>query len=366
MKWKYRWAALLIPLLAACASLTPVTSTAVVTPTATEVSSPTATATAIPLPTPTVVPTVKPTSSLTRVVDPSVQDFVSQLNDLGVQTRLKRSQYAGCIGGFYGYIAGNGVKYGYGEVFDLRPFGDEESASDLATKIKVGRCDGPDWLVELPYFRCGALFAFVQSTDKDLLNNFEELCGPPFAKTRIYGSNSGIPSPFEPDAIPPAATATPITLPSPTVAPNVTESSTPSPRVANPFVQDFISKLNARGVTTRLTGRIFADSNCMFEHESVLHGYNSGRGIEFGFGDRFDLYPFADERSASDVASKIPPDAECRGGSRIVDWVCELPYYQCGELIAFVQSSNENLQSTFEDLCGPPFARTVARFPAPN
>ena len=116
MKWRYWWAALLTPLLVACVSSISATPTAVVTPTASDVISPTATATDITLPTPAVVLTFKPTSSLTRVVDPSVQNFVSQLNDLCVQTRLKSSPYAGCIGGYYVYIAGSGHPAAIGSI----------------------------------------------------------------------------------------------------------------------------------------------------------------------------------------------------------------------------------------------------------
>lgn len=197
MRWRYKWAALLLPLLAACANSTAATPAAVGTPVGSAVIPPTVTATSIPLNVSPSTPTVTPTVSInptptTRVVDPLVQDFVSQLNDLGVQSRLtaRSSSYAGCLNadtiGFYGYIAGNGVKYGYGEIFDLRPFGDEQSASAFAGEIKYRGCSGPDWIYELPYFQCGAVIAFVQSTDEDLQTNFEELCGPPFARTRAY------------------------------------------------------------------------------------------------------------------------------------------------------------------------------------
>ena len=195
MKWRYRWTALLIPLLAACASLIPVTSTAVVPPTAPDLIRPTATATAITLQTPTVVPTVKPTSSFTRIVDPSVPDFVSQLSDLGVQTRLTgRAPWHSCLitadrSEFYRYIAGIGVKWGYGEEFDLRPFGDEESAIAFVSGIRLRNCSSYHWADEFPYFRCGSVTVFLESSDQDLQNNFEELCGRPIGHTSAYSRN---------------------------------------------------------------------------------------------------------------------------------------------------------------------------------
>ena len=160
----------------------------------------------------------------------------------------------------------------------------------------------------------------------------------------------------------PSVPATPTSA----VTPTVSRNPTPTPRVVDPLIQDFILELNDQGVPTRLMGRMFASDNCMIEYDSVLHGSNSGKGIEFGFGNRFDLYPFESEQLATEVASKIPPDAECRGGSRMMDSVYESPYFQCGALIAFIQIPDTRLQSTFEELCGPPFAQTVVRFPAIN
>jgi hypothetical protein len=286
-----------------------------------------------------------------KPVDPVTSDFLAELDTHGIPTTRSRISSTGedCLGEFR-----SALNVFYAESFrriDLYAFDDETAASAVADEIPPDAdCRNNvsiSWVDELPYFQCGALIAFIQSGDDDLAEVFEQLCGPPFAKTFAQF---------------PAATSTSLPDPTATQGPN----PTPIPRVIAPAVQGFISILNSQGVPTRLTERMFADDNCMFEYESVLHGYNSGRGIEFGFGDRFDLYPFESEQFASAIASKIPPDAECRGGSRHVDSVYELPYFQCGELIAFVLSPNENLQSTFEDLCGPPFARKVARFPARN
>jgi hypothetical protein len=85
--------------------------------------------------------------------------------------------------------------------------------------------------------------------------------------------------------------------------------------------------------------------------------------VKWGYGVQVDLHPFGDEQTANAIAKQIPPDASCSGSA---DFVVELPYFQCGSVIAFVNQPNEQLQSTFEELCGPPFARTVTRFPAPN
>ena len=95
----------------------------------------------------------------------------------------------------------------------------------------------------------------------------------------------------------------------------------------------------------------------------TLHAYIAGQGVKWGYGDRIDLYPFEDEQTASDIAGDIPPDASCSGSA---DFVVELPYFQCGSVIAFVNQPNEQLQTTFEELCGPPFARTRAFFQDPK
>ena len=159
-------------------------------------------------------------------------------------------------------------------------------------------------------------------------------------------------------ALAPTATALALTTTTPTPTPTRTPSPTPTPREIDPLVQELIAGLNNQDIQTRQTGRVFSDETCMYEHESVLHSFIFGNGVRFGIGQRFDLYPFEDEQAASAIASNIPPDAECRGGSKVVDWVAELPYFQCGALIAFVQSADEGLSKAFEELCGPPFART--------
>ena len=158
----------------------------------------------------------------------------------------------------------------------------------------------------------------------------------------------------------PVTTSEPEAIPTSTALP----PPTPEPRIINPVAQEIISELNERGYPTRLTGRMFASDNCMYKYESDLHGYNAGPGIEFGFGERFDLYPFDSEILATEAANKIPPDGECRGDRITRDYVNASPYFQCGALIAYVQSPDEQLQEAFLELCGPPFAVTVARFPS--
>jgi hypothetical protein len=95
----------------------------------------------------------------------------------------------------------------------------------------------------------------------------------------------------------------------------------------------------------------------------MLHVYIVGQGVKRGYGVQIDLHPFEDEQTASAIAKQIPPDASCSGSA---DFVVELPYFQCGSVITFVNQPNEELQATFVDLCGPPFARTRAMFQDPK
>ena len=189
MRWRYRWAVLLVPLLAACVNSGAPAPTVTVTPTVAIVISPIATITSISVPASTTSPNPLPTG---RIVDPLIQDFISQLNERGFETRLmaRTVSHVNCLSTedsvLYGYIAGAGVKFGYGEVFDLWHFGSEQSANTIANRVQQRGCSTPDWSYELPFFQCGAVIAFANNPDTALQTAFEELCGRPFAWTSAW------------------------------------------------------------------------------------------------------------------------------------------------------------------------------------
>jgi len=117
-------------------------------------------------------------------------------------------------------------------------------------------------------------------------------------------------------------------------------------------VNDFIERLDAEGVPTTRSTLTTSVEVCLDEYEASLRVFYTTIFL------RIDLYAFADELAATAVRNKIPPDADCTGGGPA--WVAEIPYFQCGAVIAFLQTPDAGLSETFEELCGPPFARTFA------
>ncbi len=128
-------------------------------------------------------------------------------------------------------------------------------------------------------------------------------------------------------------------------------------RPVHPVVGEFLTELDARGVSTTRSQVSSTGEICLGGYRSALHVFHAEPF------ERIDLYGFDDETAASAVADEIPPDAECRNTNVVIDWNDELPYFQCGALIAFIQSGDDDLAAVFEQLCGPPFAETVNRFP---
>lgn len=124
-----------------------------------------------------------------------------------------------------------------------------------------------------------------------------------------------------------------------------------------PSTSEFLTELDAHGFSTTRSRVGTTGEACLGEYRPALNVFYAESFR------RIDLYAFEDETAASAVADEIPPDAECLNNNFVIDWNAELPYFQCGDLIAFIQSDDDDLSAVFEELCGPPFAQTVNRFP---
>ena len=127
------------------------------------------------------------------------------------------------------------------------------------------------------------------------------------------------------------------------------------PKSAHPAVNALISDLESQGVDATRSRVTTSDEYCLDEYESVLHAFFIPDGA------RFDLYPFADEFTASVAASQVPLDADCVGLQGVVDWNIEVSYFQCGAVIAFIRSVDEGVLNAFQELCGTPFAVAEVR-----
>jgi hypothetical protein len=83
-----------------------------------------------------------------------------------------------------------------------------------------------------------------------------------------------------------------------------------------------------------------------------------GRGYEVASGGRIHIFLYQDELAAQLAAENVPADADCGP----IDWVVDVRYYRCGELIVFLTSQEAEVLNALVDLCGQPFATGQARF----
>ena len=135
-------------------------------------------------------------------------------------------------------------------------------------------------------------------------------------------------------------------------------SDTDALRPLDQQVSNFVTELDVHGISTERSKVSATGEACLGRYQSDLHVFHAPPF------ERIDFYSFSDESLAIAASDEIPADADCHDDGVVIDWSEEFPYFRCGALIAFIQSPDDGLQSAFEELCGPPFAVTVARFPA--
>jgi hypothetical protein len=223
-----------------------------------------------PSPTPTEIPSATPTRTpfpppTPVVLDPAVDELVSLLSEHGITMRLspRNFSYQGCLLDFLSDMESFDIQtkpLRFRSGIDLYSFGNEEAASAASRGIPNDCGHGPDWVVELPYFQCNSVIAFVQSTEKGLADAFEELCGPPFAKTQTW--------------IPFSITSVTSTTAVESAKPTRTPVPTSTPIGLDPTVDQVISFLVGRGLNPRFTGLTSSIENCLTDYESSLNSFD--------------------------------------------------------------------------------------------
>ncbi len=116
----------------------------------------------------------------------------------------------------------------------------------------------------------------------------------------------------------------------------------------------------ASGILRQLEEQAVTTSDIVVSKPEQCLSSSPSKSYSLSTSGRIHLYAFDTDSAAENVASNVPSSADCGP----VDWVYDVRYFLCGNLIVFAGTEDATVSSVLAERCGRPFAQAFARFPS--